>query len=1414
MKKILLLLCALLGTVGAWAAVTQPTLTTDANNPTYYVIQNFRSGKYANYAGASAQLLQVTSADAGATSLWYFMANGDGVSIVPATDPSLKLASHSSATAEGAVWYLPENPYKSGVFCVSLTSGATANCWDDQGGHTTIGYWQPAANDNEGTSWNIVEIPVTKAEVDAGTVDLSWALTKSDVLARLAPLSSLSVYTAANITAVRNAANESELNAALKAFETNITLFCRSNKYLVVGESACSYVASPEGYEEVIQLESAGIGTFYLKGYKSGKYISEVRQSTAVNTTETPNIRFYFQNYNGYTVVRDYTGNDYAYIHNGGSGCVGWVSSADNTQHTIQEVELPAEIVNVTYHLMVGGVDKAQASVECGVGDAPAVPSSLQYAYTTYSYDVATIASTTSDVYVTAEFNLPFTTSSDFENATWYYATLRGKYLRADDTAKDDSGRYQTNASNGRTDAYKWAFFGNPVDGIYVMNKNQGSGKYLYQDVQFNFTSLTDPTADNHALFAVTPNSNGGFTLRSISGGATYYVNDAGSGGNLGFWNSGSGANDGGSNWIVEVVPEGEIAVKYTIIVDENTIATDVLAIQLAGNSPEVPSDYQYGFVDYTYSIETLTNNTTTVTATGTSSLPFEVSRDFATATWYYLHGHGNRQSDYISTDGTATVWANGKSNTDAYKWAFIGNPVTGIQIINKASGDGYYLTNTDPATMTTTAMSWTIKKQTNTSFYSFENGFGLYDNSRSQYINAQASTLKYWGAFDAGSTFWVEEIPAVLVKVTFNLIEGDETVNTIEVADVAGNTTINVPSALTANYSTLCYTFTGNEDVNVGETDLTVNVIATLKAGVVTDLANLSNNKAYKLTTERGDLYIKNDHLASNHNDNAGADAGTFALIKYEDSYYLYSVDASKFVLGDGSLSTTVTSDVAALNITAQDLKHLYLMVLGEKGLNVTNTNDDYELVINNYVTPDPGNRYAILEVADFNSEAAVAALDEYFNNTNFYDRVETEVVPFLMDSNGNPSPTIGKPFGLSIDAATTIVETYMTQLNNQNFSSADYEGIIAAKNAGIIYPEKGKFYLIKNNYNGKYMRVSADGARGTVLADLTAEEAAKDASAIVCFTADDNDSKLYMRSQGKYFNWVYNYEGYEAYIVDAKDKYVHFAVPAPGVGAFSIALGNGEGNYASELNPGFYALGDESTMVVRGSSNGAEDAKAQWTFEEVSSLTITLDNPINDNYYATLCVPFDVTVEGATAYTITKGTGNVLTTTEVEGTIAAGTPVLLIGSSNSATATIAEDAAYSSAISTETALTGSYLEVAGLDGAINYVLGKDESKAGFFHTEGTTLKANSAYLAGDESTSAIEAFYFDLDSTDLVGDVNGDGSITIADVTALVNIILGKDDVEPYQYNHAAADVNKDEHVTIADVTALVNIILGKNN
>lgn len=87
---------------------------------------------------------------------------------------------------------------------------------------------------------------------------------------------------------------------------------------------------------------------------------------------------------------------------------------------------------------------------------------------------------------------------------------------------------------------------------------------------------------------------------------------------------------------------------------------------------------------------------------------------------------------------------------------------------------------------------------------------------------------------------------------------------------------------------------------------------------------------------------------------------------------------------------------------------------------------------------------------------------------------------------------------------------------------------------------------------------------------------------------------------------------------------------------------------------------------------------------------------------------------------------------------------------------------------------------------------------------------------IFSDQNKNRIDladcSFNVTICTATVAGDVNNDTEITIADVTALVNIILGKDNEEPYKYNHKAADVNGDGAISIADVTALVNIILGK--
>ena len=56
------------------------------------------------------------------------------------------------------------------------------------------------------------------------------------------------------------------------------------------------------------------------------------------------------------------------------------------------------------------------------------------------------------------------------------------------------------------------------------------------------------------------------------------------------------------------------------------------------------------------------------------------------------------------------------------------------------------------------------------------------------------------------------------------------------------------------------------------------------------------------------------------------------------------------------------------------------------------------------------------------------------------------------------------------------------------------------------------------------------------------------------------------------------------------------------------------------------------------------------------------------------------------------------------------------------------------------------------------------------------------------------------------LPGDINGDGVVDIADVNAVINMMLGKVEAVP------AADLNNDGSVDISDVNAVINLMLGK--
>ena len=85
-------------------------------------------------------------------------------------------------------------------------------------------------------------------------------------------------------------------------------------------------------------------------------------------------------------------------------------------------------------------------------------------------------------------------------------------------------------------------------------------------------------------------------------------------------------------------------------------------------------------------------------------------------------------------------------------------------------------------------------------------------------------------------------------------------------------------------------------------------------------------------------------------------------------------------------------------------------------------------------------------------------------------------------------------------------------------------------------------------------------------------------------------------------------------------------------------------------------------------------------------------------------------------------------------------------------------------------------------------------------------TLRVEREYIEDYKAAEYWNQFKQIVSTTDPeVGDINGDGVITIADVTVLIDMMMNGEELPPY------ADVNGDGIVGIGDVTALIDIMLG---
>ena len=194
----------------------------------------------------------------------------------------------------------------------------------------------------------------------------------------------------------------------------------------------------------------------------------------------------------------------------------------------------------------------------------------------------------------------------------------------------------------------------------------------------------------------------------------------------------------------------------------------------------------------------------------------------------------------------------------------------------------------------------------------------------------------------------------------------------------------------------------------------------------VVTDLANLSNYKAYTLSTSRSDLVAKSDgsRIATTNDISGTFDKNDshyqFALLKNTSGeYFLYSISASKFVNKTGDLVNSPAEPILFKNGNAAGTFVLYF-----DETHYINMGGSKQLIIDSWSTADGGNSYTIAPVADI------------------ADMVDNVTVNFIVDGKHYSSVTKSFLINTAINAEKFTMDLKGTYLT---YASTDVETVTA---------------------------------------------------------------------------------------------------------------------------------------------------------------------------------------------------------------------------------------------------------------------------------------------------------------------------------------------------------------------------------
>lgn len=706
-------------------------------------------------------------------------------------------------------------------------------------------------------------------------------------------------------------------------------------------------------------------------------------------------------------------------------------------------------------------------------------------------------------------------------------------------------------------------------------------------------------------------------------------------------------------------------------------------------------------------------------------------------AKWYQL----NVRNKYVQYNASTNKFADELTSANAEdntRWfAFVGNNNDGYKIVNYVAGAdkamGAANTTTDTrieAVPFDDAHSYIFKNVT----YNNAPAIQLQekDGSNHAFLNQQGTNLGYWdggASGDIGNVFVFTEVEdAIYNCVAFNCTATNNGENTI---------TWNTTPVFTAENTAATSMVYGGEfvtDVTITEDDKTLgegNYQFTVRA-------------SHSLPFEEGKFYLlknryENNHVAVDGNEKTYARSTRNMhkanyLWSFErvdntpDQFYVKNLSLDKYIGGATGQVVSYSANPTAYTILKQNTGFC---------LSLPNT------------------------AACVGSHTAGSGLDANFPNSVHSDgnpslstwlRTANNASPYARNDNGSvfwveefdEAVFDGDPLIVGSFASnnSTAVDTYKTEKNAANLKTA-----LATLEEVLIAPDK--YYTIRENVRANNQHYMGAAPNADANGDFSAN------CEISCLASDQagytllNSLFQFVPSNTKY-NLKHVNSGLNVYAATHNSR---GNLTTGTAGAYSVVHYSADNTKIGFVNADGVYLNTNSVLTRvdgwKDTSTVENSDGDRWTVKEVTEIPVT----VGSVGYTTVCFPMAVTIpDGVTAYKVTAENENSMTLAEVEGSVPAGTALIIEASANTYNFTIAT----SDTDAAGNLLLGTTARRTGFDENSFYALAADaNAKNGVsFKINGSVnaVPANKAYLPVSAGSSN-KALYFDFGGETLTG-------------------------------------------------------------